>query len=186
MPGWQDDGIVQLLEKARNGDAEAFGQLYELFAPSVYRFLCAHLDDHLDAEDLTEEIFLRAWRSLPGYREQGVPFGGFLFRVARNVLVDHYRLSGRKLPELDLHEEQPGDEQVDPAQALHKAAEQKEVRRMLGKLREDYRMVLELRFFAELSRDEVAQAMGRSPGAIRVLQHRALVALRRLVARSEE
>ncbi|MEW5869673.1 MAG: RNA polymerase sigma factor [Chloroflexota bacterium] len=176
---------VQLLKQARAGDAQAYGKLYELYAPRVLRFLFAHLDNRLDAEDLTEEIFLRVWRALPGYREQGVPFGGFLFRVARNMLIDHYRHKRRRQPDLDLVEERLEDGQADPAGTLQSDHERWEVHHMLRYLRRDYRTVLDLRFLADLSIEEIAIAMGKSPGAVRVLQHRALAALRKLMAQAE-
>ena len=79
MPERQEVDETSLLQQAQQGDTEAFGQIYEMYSPLVFRFLFAHLDNRLDAEDLTEEVFLRAWQSLPGYRMRGVPFKGFLF-----------------------------------------------------------------------------------------------------------
>lgn len=185
MPDRRSADEAQLLKKARAGDAGAFGELYELYASQVFRFLYAHMDDRLDAEDLTEEVFLRVWRALPGYREQGVPFGGFVFRVARNALIDHYRQRRRTPAHLALLDEHIKDEQANPAQVLHVDAQRSEVRRFLRQLRADYRTVLSLRFLAELSTHEIAVAMGKSPGAVRVLQHRALAALRKLMSHLE-
>jgi RNA polymerase sigma-70 factor (ECF subfamily) len=70
MPGWQDSGDFELLKVAKEGDTGAFGELYERHSRVVFRFLYAHLSDRLDAEDLTEEVFLRAWRSLSAYNDQ--------------------------------------------------------------------------------------------------------------------
>ena len=78
---------IQLIQQSQKGDTQAFGELYERYAQRVFRYLYAHLDNRLDAEDLTEEVFLRVWKSLGGYQEQGVPFLAFLFRVARNALI---------------------------------------------------------------------------------------------------
>ncbi len=91
FPAGLDEENLRLLRAARQGDAEAFGSLYERFAPPVFRYLYAHLDERLDAEDLTAEVFLRVWQALPGFRETEAPFLGFLFRVARNALYDHFR-----------------------------------------------------------------------------------------------
>lgn len=178
-------GEHELIQKARSGDTDAYGRLYEANAPAVFRFLYAHLDDRLDAEDLTEETFLRVWQALPGYREQGAPFGGFLFRVARNVLYDHYRKTRRR-PSITLDREWPDDQQADPAVSVPEQLERREMHRVLDALREDQRLVLSLRFLAGLSPEETAQAMGRSAGAIRVLQHRALAAVRKLLVGPEE
>jgi RNA polymerase sigma-70 factor (ECF subfamily) len=172
---------ARLLKEAKNGSAEAFGQLYEIYAPQVFRFLYARLDDRFDAEDLTEETFIKVWEALPDYRQRGVPFGGFIFRVARNLLIDHYRSARHNGRHQRLDEEgasKPGD---DPAHSVPAKMEHNEVRSLMARLSEDYRMVLSMRFLAGLSPDETAQAMGRSQGAIRVLQHRALLALRKLM-----
>jgi RNA polymerase sigma-70 factor (ECF subfamily) len=173
----------QLLQLAREGDAEAFGKLYELYADRVFRFLFAHVDNRYDAEDLTEDVFLRVWRSLPNYREQGVPFLAFLFRIARNALIDHYRRSSPvkrqvSIEDLSLQDHNPG-----PSESAIDSFEREELHLTLEQLREDYRTVLVLRFLSELSPEETAQVMGRSPGAVRVLQHRALAALRAMLDR---
>jgi len=83
----------RLVERAKSGDAEAFGQLHDRYAESVFRFLYARLNNRMDAEDLFGEVFLRTWNSLPRYKSQGLPFSAYLFRIARNLLIDHYRKS---------------------------------------------------------------------------------------------
>jgi RNA polymerase sigma-70 factor (ECF subfamily) len=172
---------IQLLKRAQGGDTEAFGSLYERYAQAVFRFLYAHLDNRLDAEDLTAEVFLRVWRSLPNYREQGIPFLALLFRVARNALIDIYRRSGRVEQPLTLEDVVVSDGQPDPGEILITKLEHQKLRDILTHLREDYRTVLVLRFLSDLSPDETAVAMGRSTGAVRVLQHRALIAVRLLI-----
>jgi RNA polymerase sigma-70 factor (ECF subfamily) len=179
-----------LLEKARRGDAEAFGALYEAYAPAVFRFLFSHLDDRLDAEDLTEEVFLRVWQSLPRYQPRGLPFASFLFRAARNGLYDHYRQAGRRGYEqrIEDHDDDrrdlPAGEDSDPAHALHVAHERDRLRSRLQHLGEDQRLVVSLRFLAGLSYEETALALGKSEGAVRVIQHRALTALKKLLEES--
>jgi RNA polymerase sigma-70 factor (ECF subfamily) len=169
----------ELIKKAQRGDQLAFGELYECHAPVIFRYLFSHLDSRMDAEDLTGEVFLKAWHSLPKYNERGVPFLAFLFRIARNVLVDHYRQSNRqdsKSPdemERYNHESSPELGEVVGARMEHQ-----HILKVLSRLRPDYQSVLSLRFISELSPEETAQVMERSVGAIRVLQHRALAALR--------
>jgi len=188
MPEWQDEDVTRLIQRAQHGDVEAFGQLYECYAPQVFRFLYSHLDDRLDAEDLTGEVFVRVWKSLPSYQPQGIPFGGFLFRVARNALIDHYRRARRRPVDLALEEEcldspVSDDGSVsDPAHAFSTRQDHKQIQQALEQLRLEYRVVLDLRFLAGLSPEEIARVMGKSPGAIRILQHRALAALRKLIA----
>jgi len=182
MPDWEGLNDTQLLDEAQNGKPEAFGELYSRHAGKIFRFLYAHVDDRLDAEDLTNEVFLKAWRSLPSYQRQGVPFSAFLFRVARNVLIDFYRRSThlKNLVQVDTGSDK-ADQPVDPAGDISDLIEHRELVRLLNLLKEDYRIVLVLRFLTGLSPSETAQVMRRSHGAIRILQYRALIELRALL-----
>ena len=181
MPEQPESNDVQLIQCAQSGDAQAFGELYERYAPRVFRYLYAHLDNRLDAEDLTEEVFLRVWKTLGGYTEQGVPFLAFLFRVARNALIDHYRRSAKSEQEASIEDLHLRDHEPGPVDAVTAILEHQQLRQVMQQLREDYRTVLALRFLSELSPEETARAMGRSAGAVRVLQHRALAALRSMM-----
>lgn len=184
MPGKQDKDR-ELIKKAQHGDPHAFGDLYECHAPVVFRYLYAHLDSRMDAEDLTGEVFLKAWQSLPNYVERGVPFLAFLFRIAHNALVDYYRQRYRQEPkspeDLDGYR---AHESLEPVEVVSNQMEHQQLICILGKLRPDYQDVLSLRFFGELSPEETAQVMNRSVGAVRVLQHRALLALREQLDKS--
>lgn len=191
MPNWQKTGEEQsnghrvdqeLILAAQQGDAGAFGSLYERHAPAIFRFIYSHVDNRLDAEDLTGEVFLRVWRALQTYRDQGVPFAAYLFRVARNVIIDFYRQEKPSRQDVSLMEDQViPDDSPDPIEMVIQQIDHQGIRDTLGQLREDYRMVLALRFLGDLSPDEAAAAMGKSSGAVRVLQHRALAALRKLL-----
>ncbi len=180
MPG-QPDTDHQLLKKAQQGEAEAFGVLYERHAAAIYRYLYAHLGSHPDAEDLTSEVFLRAWHFLPRYRHRGVPFRAFLFRIAHNKLIDHYRQKRNKTELLHGEASPLIDNQNGPAESLIDKLNRLELSGILAGLREDYRTVLVLRFFSQLSPIETAAVMQRSTGAVRVLQHRALAELRKRI-----
>ena len=181
MPDWQDIDDVQLIVLAQDGEADAFGELYERYVQTIFRFVYVRLDDRRDAEDLTEEVFLRVWQSLPNYREQGVPFLAFLFRIARNAVIDFYRSSKSSAHQESIEDNPLQDLRSDPGEQAITNLEHQELRRILDTMREDYRMVLVLRFLSELSPEETAQVMGRSTGAVRVLQHRALSALRSIL-----
>ena len=181
MSNWQDVDDIQLITIAQGGDAEAFGELYERYATRVFRFLFAHLSNRMDAEDLVGDVFLRVLRALPNYQEQGVPFLAFLFRIARNALIDHYRRAGKSKQDVSIEDITIQDGDPGPGDTLITNLEHEQLRKTLGQLREDYRTVLVLRFLSELSPDETAEVMDRSAGAVRVLQHRALAALRKLM-----
>ncbi len=178
MPNWHEKDDNTLIQAAQKGQADAFGELYTRHAEAVFRYLYAHVSERQDAEDLTEEVFMRVWRTLARFREQGAPFVAYLIRVGRNALIDHYRKHGRMEPEASTEDLMVADQSPGPAEALAASMEQAAVRRAMEKLREEHRLVLALRFLSELSPEETAQVMGRSPGAVRVLQHRALAALR--------
>jgi RNA polymerase sigma-70 factor (ECF subfamily) len=176
----------ELIKQAQRGDTHAFGDLYEIYAPVIYRYLFAHLENTMDAEDLTGEVFLKAWQSLPKYIERGVPFVAFLFRIAHNVLVDHYRqnkrLESKSQDDMDGYKE---NDRAEPVDQISNQMEHQHILKVLSKLSTDYQSVLTLRFISELSPEETAQVMNRSVGAIRVLQHRALGALRAEIERTK-
>ncbi len=180
----QPDEEAQLIRKAKLGQADAFGVLYELHAVAIYRYLNAHLNSHLDAEDITSEVFVRAWKSLPKYHERGIPFRAYLFRIAHNALVDFYRQARdnqtKVLDDINAISIEP-----DPAEITMKKHKLQELEEILGEIRDDYRRVLVLRFINQLSPSETAFVMKRSPGAVRVLQHRALEALRQVLTSRE-
>ena len=182
MPDWHEVDDCLLLEAAQKGQVEAFGELYERHAETIFRFLQAHLGNRLDAEDLTEEVFLRSWQALPFYRQQGIPFSAYLLRIARNALTDHYRRSARRgrHSSIDVEESLP-DPRTEPSEAVLARIERQELVKLLQGMNADYRTVLVLRFFSNLSPSETALVMDRSAGAVRVLQHRALAALRKLL-----
>ena len=166
-----------LVSEAQAGDADAFGVLFDRYAAGIFKFLCLQLSDDFEAEDLTSEIFLKAWRSLPRYRELGHPFSSFLFRIARNVLVDYYRKTRNKV----YVSRSQADTLVDQKRLEELSDQNQEnerIRKALSRLRVDYRTVIVLRFINGFSSKETAQIMGRSEGAVRVLQHRALKAMR--------
>jgi RNA polymerase sigma-70 factor (ECF subfamily) len=169
-----------LVEKVLAGEADAFGELYLLHLDAIYRYVYFRVGDARDAEDLTEQVFLKAWEALPGYRPCGHPFKSWLYRIAHNVIVDHHRRQSTgaiPIPDgLDYESKQPTTlEQVieaEEASALAKA---------IAQLPEEQQQVIILRFIEGLSHDEVACIIHKSAEACRVMQHRTLVALNRLL-----
>ena len=160
MPPRQDIDEKRLLIQAQEGDVEAFGLLYDTHAGNVYRFLVAHLNDRMDAEDLTADVFYRAWRALPDYSLRGAPFRAYLLQIARNALVDHYRKSSqRKTVTLEAVEVVVPDTATEPADVVLARLEHQHLRHVLERLRPDYRTVLVLRFLNGLSPAETARLM---------------------------
>ncbi|MBX7110929.1 MAG: sigma-70 family RNA polymerase sigma factor [Dehalococcoidia bacterium] len=173
--GAEDAIVGRLVEAARRGDAEAFGGLYDRFQPEILRYLTYQLRDRDTAEDLTQQAFLNAWRAIPRYEQRSVPVRAWLYRIARNQLLDHLKRRRRVTVDVDL---------VNPAADIdleaHAVAEDERrlLRNALGHLSDDHRDVLVLRFLMEKSAAEVGLIMGRKEGTIRGLQFRALQALR--------
>lgn len=171
-----DPLVVDLVRRAVSGDAVAFASLYDQFAPRVRRFLRYQLRDDDLAEELVQRTFVRIVEALPRYQPRGLPFGAWVFRIARNAMIDQIRTTHPTV-ELDAALDRAADT-GDPVMAVEQADVRAEVRRALDQLPTDQRDVLVWRFFGELSPAETAAVMGRSNGAVRVLQHRALAALR--------
>lgn len=174
---------AELVQAAQNGDTASFGQLYERYFEKVYSYLSFKLSGAADAEDLTEQVFLKALESLGGYRWTGVPFQAWLFRIARNLLVDTLRRRGRR-PSEPLDEAFPDDRRgADPEAMLQAKLTREGLIRAVEGLTELQRQVVALKFAGGLSNAEVAHIMGKSEGAVKALQHAALAALQRYYAK---
>jgi len=165
----------ELLARSIRGDAEAFGDLYERYLVSIYRYIYARIGEVREAEDLTETVFVKAWHALPKFKRSKASFRTWLYRVAHNLLVDHYRTRKEEveLPEngrLTSSSPSPEEEVIATERSEHLAAG-------IRRLNPQHQEILTLRFINEMSHEEAAQVMDKSVGAVRVLQHRALKAL---------
>ena len=166
------DRVPQLVEKAKRGDRDAFGELYRLHHARIFRMARLHLGDLGDgAEDAVAETFLRAWAALPRYRVTGAPFVAWLFGIARHVVLDEVARGRRVMPREELPERARGwtvDDRLTLAQAL-------------DRLPAAQRQVVELKYLAGMRNEEVASALGKSKGAINAMQWRALGTLREIL-----
>ena len=169
---------VELVHAAQRGDRDAFGRLYDISVTSVYRYLRSRLAEPSDAEDLTADVFIKAMQALPSYRHQGVPFVAWLFRIAHNELANFRKRQSRRR-EVPLEDDLPsrGLSRDDPSEAALTRMEFSEVQGAMRELTPLQQQVVSLRFAGELSIAETAQAMRRSQGAVKFLQHSALRAL---------
>jgi RNA polymerase sigma-70 factor (ECF subfamily) len=165
------------VERAQQGDPEAFGALFDHYYGPVHRYVAARVSRPSDAEDLAQLVFVKALEALPRYEQRGVPFGGWLFRLARNVVIDHLR-THREHADIDELLERPGQDAGPEAQAIARH-EMDAVAAALAELTEEQRDAIALRFFAGLSAREAAVAMGKQEGTVRGIQFRAVAALRR-------
>jgi RNA polymerase sigma-70 factor (ECF subfamily) len=173
-----DDAALDLLvDAARLGDAEAFGRIFDHFHEPVYRYIVSRVKRPADAEDLTQIVFVKALEALPRYEARGIPFGGWLFRLARNVVIDFVR-TRHDHADLEVVVTRAGDERS-PDDIVLTRQDIDEVGAALAALTDEQRDAIALRFFAGLSAREAADAMGKQEGTIRGLQFRAIAALRR-------
>ena len=172
-----DAALERLVEEARGGDAEAFAAIFDRYHEPVYRFIASRIHRPADAEDLTQLVFVKALEALPRYESRGIPFGGWLFRLARNAVIDHVRTSHEHADLAQSAERAGADAGPDELAVIRQEIEA--VRSALATLTDDQRDAISLRFFAGLSAREAAEAMGKQEGTIRGLQFRAIAALRR-------
>jgi RNA polymerase sigma-70 factor (ECF subfamily) len=177
--------LIALVELARSGDKEAFGQLYDHYQPSVYRFLYYRVGSTTLAEDLTAETFFRALRSMHSFRWQGKDFGAWLMTIARNLTADHFKAGRTRLEQttedmqtLDTTSEGP---EIEVLSSLTNEA----LLRALGELPTEQRECLIMRFLQGLSIAETAEILGRSSGAVKQLQLRGVRNLAKLIPPGE-
>lgn len=165
----QLDVVSKLVERAQRGDTDAFGELYRIHRPAIYRL--ARFYVHEAAEDAVAETFVRAWAALPRYRDTGAPFSAWLYGIARHVAVDEVRRRQRSEPRSELPDRGVHD-MIDDRLTLGEA---------LLKLPTAQRQVIELKFLLGMTNPEVAAAMGTTTGAVNAKQWRALAALREVL-----
>ena len=176
---------AELVRAAQKGDAASFGRLYERYFDKVYGYLSFKLGSATEAEDVAEQVFLKALESLGGYKWTGVPFQAWLFRIAHNQMVDALRRRGRRPSEPLDDSLQVQDERrlVDPEAMLSEKLTREGLIQAVDRLTELQRRVISLKFAGGLSNAEVAQLMGKTEGAVKALQHAALAALQKHLSR---
>ncbi len=177
--------LIALVELARGGDKDAFGQLYDHYQPSVYRFLYYRVGSMTLAEDLTAETFFRALRSMHSFRWQGKDFGAWLMTIARNLTADHFK-AGRTRLEQTTEDMQTLDSTTDgPELEVLSSLTNESLLRALGELPTEQRECLIMRFLQGLSIAETAEILGRSSGAVKQLQLRGVRNLAKLLPAGE-
>jgi len=182
-PAGRVDPDAALIAAAVGGDAPAFAALYDRYVDRVYRHVYYRLGDRGDAEDLTQQVFLNAWRAIGRYRCTGAPFVAWLFTIAHNAVAGFYRRA-KATRDLELELEPVATARwTDPEAETLAAYDRAAVRRAILRLRPDQQQVVIMRFVEGLPYAEIAAALSKGEGHVRVLQHRALHELRRLLAR---
>jgi len=169
-----------LVRRAQQNDPVALAQLYEENFDRIYRYIVLKIGDRTEAEDMTQQVFLNVLKSISSYKWKGMPFTSWLYRIAHNQIVDYLRKKSRRATvPIDESIAAAGD---DPERSVLGKIEIEEVAVAAKKLTAAQQEVISLRFAGELSVAECAKAMGKSEGAVKALQHSAIVALRRVLA----
>ncbi len=164
-----------IIMQARQGNEEAISTLYETYLQAIFEYIRYRVDSTVLAEDLTAEVFLRMVRNLPAYEEKGIPFRAWLYRIAANLLIDHYRRQDKKRI-TTLSEDYQSDD-TDPVNRLAEQEKFLRLRQALRALPPDYQDLLVLRFVEDMPHAEIAKIMNKTAMALRTMQHRALKAL---------
>ncbi len=175
------DGEKSIIERAVKGESSAFGLLYDHYQPQIYRFVYVKVSRREEAEDLTHQVFTQAWQNIQNYKDFGFPFSSWLYRIARNEIIDFYRGRRQNVAIDDVDPEFFAVQSEGPA-TVDQNLEIQRVLASLRTLKAEYQDVIIMRFIEELSLKEVAAALEKSEGAIKLIQHRALKELQKLTS----
>lgn len=167
------EGEINLIREAQDGDHSSFGKLYDHYISPIYRFVMVKVNHKPDAEDLTHEVFLSAWQNLKGYKFQGFPFSSWLYQIARNKVIDHYRTK-KNHSSIDEVDENLFEIVGALEGGLDKSIALETVKEAIASLSPDQQDVIVMKFIEDLSNEEIAAALKKSDGAVRLLQHRAV------------
>ena len=180
------EGEEKLIKEARRGKSGAFEKLYNHYLGQIYRFIYMKVSHREEAEDITHEVFMNAWQNIKHYRPRGFPLSSWLYRIARNGVIDHYRL---KKNHVELETLEADAEVAKVATSIEVELDQgltlEKVKDAIRELSHDQQDVILMRFMEELSHDEIAAALDKSVGAVRLIQHRAINALKKILKMTE-
>ncbi len=170
-----------MVELVQGGDHEAFSRLYDIFIDPIYRYIYYRVNSS-DAEDLVETVFLKVWENIRQYKSKKKSFSAWVFRIAHNLVVDYYRAAkDRNFEELDMQIADQ-DRQHNPIKTVQNILDNQTLKIALRKLKKPYRDLVVYKFINELSNKEIAEILGKSEGSLRILQFRALKALKKELA----
>jgi RNA polymerase sigma-70 factor, ECF subfamily len=169
-----------LLERASQCDPAALAALYDQYVERIYSYIYHRVGQVELAEDLTGQVFMRMLEAVRAGQSWRSSFSGWLYRIAHNLVIDHYRRRGRATF-VDIDDVTAPSEHGEPLASVEALLESERLRQALGKVTEEQAQVVTLRFLEDLSIAETAEIMGKTEGAIKALQYRAVLALRRVM-----
>jgi RNA polymerase sigma-70 factor (ECF subfamily) len=174
--------IVGLIEEASGGNIKAFGELYSIYLDRIYRYVLYQVGDRMTAEDITEDVFIKAWRAIRSCRGKEKTFSTWLYRIAHNHLINTRRHRGRLMS----IEKNNMVEVMDPKQKVEAKIEYRELLKTIKCLPQNQKQVIILKFIEGLDNREIGRIMSKNEGAIRVSQMRALTTLREKLGNEED
>lgn len=173
----QKDKIENLVRLVKKGDQDAFSELYDLFIDPIYRYVYYRVNSG-DVEDLVASIFVKLWENIHKYRAKKKFFSAWLFKIAHNMVVDYYRSAkDRNFDELSI-DVASLEREHNPIKRVEKDFDQRALRVALKHLKRSHREVIIHKFINDFSNKEISEILGKSEGSLRILQHRALKALK--------
>jgi RNA polymerase sigma-70 factor, ECF subfamily len=170
--------VRALVDRAQHGDRDALEELYLIHFDRIYSYLHVSVGNRHDAEDLTTQTFLRMLESIGKFRWQSAPFSAWLFRIAHNLAMDHFRANKRWQPEEEVPEP-VADETTSAETGALESIGRKSMLELIEELSPEQQQVLTLKFVFNFANAEAATILGKSEGAIKSLQHRALASLQK-------
>ena len=174
------DQIRRLVERGQQGDRDALEELYLTHFDRIYSYLHMSVGNRHDAEDLTTQTFLKMLESIGKFRFQAAPFSAWLFRIAHNLAMDHFRAGRRWQPEEEVPEP-PGQEELSAEDEAMQSIGRASMLELIDELSHEQQQVLTLKFVFNFGNAEVATILGKTDGAVKSLQHRALVSLQKQI-----
>jgi len=170
-----------IVQQAIDGNQSAFTQIYDIYFDRIYRYVFVRLKKQAEAEDLTQEVFIKALRSIDSYKIGKTPFAAWLFRIAHNQVIDHVRKFAKR-QETSLDDAPPSIGAEDPVAMIEQKFEIAELNTAMMELSPAQQEVISLRFVADLPIAEVAKILGKSEGTVKALQFNGTASLRKLLA----
>jgi RNA polymerase sigma-70 factor (ECF subfamily) len=172
--------VRELVARGQQGDRDALEELYLIHFDRIYSYLHVSVGNRHDAEDLTTQTFLKMLEKIGSFKWQSAPFSAWLFRIAHNLAMDHFRSRRRWQPEEEVPEP-PGDEEPSAELVAMQTIGRESMLKLIERLSPEQQQVLTLKFVFNLPNAEVAAILDKTEGAIKSLQHRALVSLQKQI-----
>ncbi len=176
--GSGSDRLENLLNEAKSGKDSAFAKIYDLYFDKIYRFVYFRVSHQEVAEDITEEVFIRAFTSLSSL-DKAKSFESWIYQIARNRVIDYYRVKKQLLPLDDL--ENTLEYETNVVDSVNLQFDQKILLKILRELPAEQQTVIRLKFYEDLTNAEIAEMTGKTEGAVRVVQHRAITKLKSII-----